>query len=171
MLGAVFLREARAAVPAAWSEATVRAALATVDHAITVGIVSAAAKELTQELLRIMLLQKLILASATLLALGLIAWGASAARISLSQELPRKTAAKPFSPGPTKSRDDRTAARSEFARHPGKVTFAGRVLGTGRTARARCEVYRTPLTGYYRRRPYHAARDCDDRTRRPLPFP
>ena len=42
-LGAVLLAEARAAVPAAWSEATVRAAVATVNHTMTVGVVSAAA--------------------------------------------------------------------------------------------------------------------------------
>ena len=85
-LGAVFLREARAAVPAAWSEATVRAAVATVNPTMTVGVVSAAAQQLTQEVFKIMLLQKLTLASATLLAAGLIAWGASAALVSLGQE-------------------------------------------------------------------------------------
>ncbi len=69
-LGAVLLREARAAVPAAWREATVRAALATVNHTMTVGVVSAAAKELAQEVLKIMLLQKLKWASAIVLAVG-----------------------------------------------------------------------------------------------------
>ncbi len=88
MLGAVFLREARAAVPAAWSEATVRAALATVNHAMTAGVVSAAAQKLAQEVFKIMLLQKLKLASATLLMAGLIAWGASAALVSLGRGAP-----------------------------------------------------------------------------------
>ena len=85
MLGAVFLREAHSAVPAAWREAAVRAALASVNHGMTIGVVSAAAKELTQDVLKTMLLQKLKLASATLLAGCLIAWGASAALVSLAQ--------------------------------------------------------------------------------------
>src|SRR5262249_29385138 len=51
--GAVLLREARAAVPSVWREATVRAAVATVHPTMTVGVVSVAAKELTQEVLRI----------------------------------------------------------------------------------------------------------------------
>ena len=46
VLGAVLLREARAAVPPAWGEATVRAALATVNPTMTVGVVSAAAKRI-----------------------------------------------------------------------------------------------------------------------------
>ena len=102
-------------MPAAWGEATVRAALATVNQAMTVGVVSAAAKELTREVLRIMLLQKLALASATLLAAGLIAWGASAALVSLRQEPSKKTAASP-DPSSTKSRERRSAARTESAR-------------------------------------------------------
>ena len=83
MLGAVFLRETQIPVPAAWAEATGRAALATVNHGKTVGVVSATVADLTQEVIRIMLLQKLTLASATFLAAGLIAWGASAALVSL----------------------------------------------------------------------------------------
>ena len=53
-----------------------RAALATVNRSLTVGIVSAGAKELTREVLNTMLLQKLTLASAVFLAAGLITWGA-----------------------------------------------------------------------------------------------
>ncbi len=74
-LGAVLLREARAAVPAAWREATVRAAVATVNHTMTVGVVSAAAQQLAQEVFKVMLLRKLTWASATLLAAGLIGVG------------------------------------------------------------------------------------------------
>ena len=127
MLGSAFLREARVAVPPAWSEATVRAAQATVNHTITVGVVSAAAKELTQEVLRIMLLQKLTLASATLLAGGLIAWGASAALVSLQEEPSKKSAA---SPDPPRRKAETAAAQPEptSLETPGKVTVRGRVL-------------------------------------------
>ena len=79
MLGAVFLREALTPVPAAWGEAAVRAAMATVNHMTTAGVVSAASKRWTREVLKIMLLQKTTWASAVLLVVGLIAWGASAA--------------------------------------------------------------------------------------------
>jgi len=79
MLGAVFLREARAAVPPAWCELTVRAALATVNHAAAAGAVSTAAYKLTQEVFKIMLLQKLKLASSALITVGVTAWAASAA--------------------------------------------------------------------------------------------
>jgi predicted DNA-binding protein (UPF0251 family) len=54
MLSAIFLREARSAAPAAWNEATVRAALSAVNHGFTVGVDSASAKELTQEVLKVM---------------------------------------------------------------------------------------------------------------------
>jgi RNA polymerase sigma factor (sigma-70 family) len=95
VLGSAFVRAARIAVPAAWTEATVRAALATVINTMTVGVVSAAAKELAREVLRIMLLQKLLLASATLLVAGLIGWEAMAALVAHSQETSRKLAARP----------------------------------------------------------------------------
>ena len=45
-LGSAFLRGARVAVPPAWRRATVRAALATVDQSLAVGVVSAGAKAL-----------------------------------------------------------------------------------------------------------------------------
>ena len=96
-LGAVLLREAQAAVPAAWCEATVRAAVATVNHTVTVGAVSATARQLAQEVFKIMLFKKLTSASAALLAAGLIGWGASAALIALGQESPRRASAPPVS--------------------------------------------------------------------------
>jgi len=96
-LGAVLLREAQAAVPVAWREATVRAAIAVVNPTITVGAVSATAQQLAQEVYKIMLLKKLTSASAALLAAGLIGWGASAALISLGQEPPQSASAPPVS--------------------------------------------------------------------------
>jgi len=95
MLGAAFLREARALVPAAWQEATVRAALDLVNHTVTAGAVSAAAGSLTREVLNIMLVQKLKLASAALIAVGVTAWAASAALISRGDEPGRKASVLP----------------------------------------------------------------------------
>ena len=94
-LGAVLLREAQAAVPVAWREATVRAAVAVGNPAITVGAISATAQKLAQEVYKIMLFKKLTSASAALLAAGLIGWGASAALIPLGQEAPKGTTAPP----------------------------------------------------------------------------
>ena len=82
-------------MPAAWSEATVRAAVATVNPTVTVGVVSAAAQQLAQEVFKIMLLQKIKFASATLLAASLIAWGATAALVSLGHEAPKEATAPP----------------------------------------------------------------------------
>jgi len=95
MLGAVILREAQSAVPPAWAEATVRAALATVNNTITIGVVSTAATTLSHEVLKMMMFQKLKLFSTALLSLGLMAWGASAALISFDEDPPRKTAPAP----------------------------------------------------------------------------
>jgi RNA polymerase sigma factor (sigma-70 family) len=92
-LGAVLLREAQAAVPVAWREATVRAAVVVVSPAITALAVSATAQQLAQEVYKIMLLKKLASASAALFAAGLIGWGAAAALISLGQEAPQGASA------------------------------------------------------------------------------
>ena len=131
-LGAVFLREARAAVPAAWSEATVRAAVAVVNPTMTVGVVSAAAQQLAQEVFKIMLLQKLTLASAALLAAGLIAWGASAALVSLKDGPSQKSAAGPqIAVLPCKGRP-RPPPRSPdrpCPRRPGRSSSAGGCSG------------------------------------------
>ena len=78
-LAALFLRESRATVPAAWGEATVRAAIATVEQKVAAGAVSAGAAKLGHEVLQFMLVQKLKLALAALVGAGLMAWGASAA--------------------------------------------------------------------------------------------
>ncbi len=94
-LSVLLLREARLAVPQAWSEATVRAALATVNHAVTAGVVSATAQQLAREVFQVMVLRKLTWLSATLLAAGLIGWGASAALISLAQEFSQRATAPP----------------------------------------------------------------------------
>jgi len=95
-LGTVLLHEARVGIPAGWSEATVRAALATVNRTMAVGVVSATANQLSQEVVKLMLLQKLTVTAATFLAAGLIAWGTSAALVRLSQEPLQKLVAAPI---------------------------------------------------------------------------
>ena len=148
MLAAVFLREARLTVPAAWCEMTVRAALATVNPSLTVAVVSAGAKQLTREVLRLMLLQKLTLASATLLAAGLIAWGASAALVSLPEEATQKLAARP---NPAPHRTAETAAGQPGPNSldtPGKVAFRGRVLAPDGRPVPGAKLYMTLAWGY-----------------------
>jgi RNA polymerase sigma factor (sigma-70 family) len=76
-LGALFLREAQSAVPSAWQEATVRAALDLVNHAITAGPV-AAAPRLAARVSRSMLTTRTLAAAAVLLSAGLIGLGAAA---------------------------------------------------------------------------------------------
>jgi RNA polymerase sigma factor (sigma-70 family) len=128
MLGAVFLREARATVPAAWSEAAVRTAVATVNHTMTVGAVSAAAKELTQEVIRIMVLQKFKMISAALLGASLMAWGASAALISLKEEPQPKTAATPRAAEQRKTPAPVPRPQPDSLVTVGKFPVRGRVL-------------------------------------------
>ena len=93
MLDAVFLLEARSAVPAALCESTARAALATIDHATATGVVSAAAYKLTREVLKMMLVQNLKLASATLLGVGLMTWATTAAIIRQGDKPPNPPSA------------------------------------------------------------------------------
>ncbi len=127
-LSAVFLREARAAVPAAWSDATVRAALATVNHTLTVGVVSAAATQLAQEVLKVMLLHKLKLGSASLLAAGVIAWGASAALVSIGPERSKKPVASAASPGQPKSETAVPQPKPALSEAGATFPVRGRVL-------------------------------------------
>ena len=118
ILGTVLLGEARAAIPAGWSEATVRAAIATVNPTMAVGVVSAAANQLSQEVFKLMLLQKLTVTAATLLAAGLIAWGASAALVGLSQEPSQKLVATPITGA------DQPPARKATEPNPGVANAA-----------------------------------------------
>jgi RNA polymerase sigma factor (sigma-70 family) len=125
-LGAVFVREARAGVPPAWSEAAVRSALATVNHTMAAGTVSAAATQLAEEVFKVMFLQKLAWASATLLAGGLIAWGASAALVAPAQEPP-----KAIVKGADSSIDRNTAPTAREPK-PGPIDTAGTFSVRGR---------------------------------------
>jgi RNA polymerase sigma factor (sigma-70 family) len=146
-LGAVLLREARAAVPAAWNEATVRAAVAVVNPAITVWAVSPAARQLAHEVFKVMWLQKLTLASLTLLAAGLIAWGASAALVSHQDEPSQKSAA---GPGPATQRPAEATVPQPGptpSDTPGKVPVGGRVLGPDGRPIANAKIYRAPAFG------------------------
>jgi RNA polymerase sigma factor (sigma-70 family) len=122
-LGAVLLREARAAVPSAWREATVRAAVATLNRTMAVAVVSAAARQLARKVFRVMVLRAITTTSATLLAAGLIAWGASTALVSPGQDAPKRaivpssTAARVVPP-----------PKPEIADASGRFPARGRVL-------------------------------------------
>ena len=79
----------------------------TINPAIAAGTVSAAAQSLTQEVLKIMLVQKLKIASAALLGAGLMAWAASAALVS-----------RAMSPRRRPRRRSRSGQRSRRAANP-----------------------------------------------------
>jgi RNA polymerase sigma factor (sigma-70 family) len=147
-LGSAFLGAARLAVPPAWSQAAVRAALATVDHSLTAGIVSAAAQELTREVLGIMLLKKLTLTSAVLMAGGLIAWGASATLISPQEGPSQKVAARPNVAPQPKAEKAASRPGPNAVDPPAKVMVRGRVLGPDGRPVAGAKLYRTSKYGY-----------------------
>ncbi len=123
-LGAVFLGEARAAVPPAWNAAAVRAALHTINPSLAAGAASTAARSLTQEVLKTMSVRKLTMASATLLGAGVMAWAASAALA------PRDN--QPSKPAPAAARRTAPAPRPEADAEPpdavGTFPARGRVL-------------------------------------------
>ncbi len=150
ILGAVFLREARAAVPTAWSEATVRAVRAAINQGISTGLVSAAAAKMTDEVLRIMLVRKLALTSAALLTAALIAWRASAAFVSRSDEPSKKTIATSHSPVQPKSETPVRGPEPKLVDSTDKVSIGGRVLGPDGQPVARAKLYLTVMRGYYR---------------------
>ncbi len=127
MLGAVFLREAQAAVPPAWNAAVVRAAIDTINPAVAVGTISVAAQSLTREVLKLMLIQKLKLASAALLGAGLMAWAASAAFISRGDE-PRGPATAPVARRATPADASQSAPAPDPPHGVGMFPAAGRVL-------------------------------------------
>lgn len=159
ILGTILLREAQAAVPSAWGEATVRAALAASGRGIASGIASAAAQEFTHEVLKMMLIQKLAYTTAILLSAGLIAWGASATLISSGDEPPRTVVEKPAVPPRNKSEGTapraKPAATEPTPEVPEKVRFAGRVIGPDDKPVADAKIFRTPATGNLRQ-PYEA---------------
>jgi RNA polymerase sigma factor (sigma-70 family) len=139
MLGTVVLRESLAAVPPAWAEATVRAALAIVNESITIGVVSAAATKLSHEVLKMMMFQKLKLFSAAILGVGLMAWGASAALISFPEEPPRKTAATP--PEQRKAQVAVPQPEADPLDPVGKFPVRGRVLDPDGKPVANAQIY------------------------------
>jgi RNA polymerase sigma factor (sigma-70 family) len=139
-LGTVFLREAQTAVPPVWSKATVGAAMDLVNHTITPGTVSAAAGSLTHEVLKIMLLQKLKLASAALLGAGLMAWVATAALISRGDE-PQKPAPAPVARRATPTDAPQLATEPDPLDAVGTFPVAGRVLDPDDKPVAGAEVY------------------------------
>ncbi|MFI5454404.1 MAG: sigma-70 family RNA polymerase sigma factor [Isosphaerales bacterium] len=141
MLGAAFLREARALVPVAWQQATVRAALDILNHTVAVGAVSMAAQSLTREVLKIMLLQKLKLASAALITVGVTAWAASAALISRGDEAPK--AAPPPAVVQRANPAPQAHAEADLLDAVGTFPVSGRVLDPDGKPVAGAEVYIT----------------------------
>jgi RNA polymerase sigma factor (sigma-70 family) len=134
-LGAVFLREARAAVPPAWNAAAVRAALRTIHPAVTAGTVSAAAQSLTHEVLETMFVQKLTIALAALIGAGLMAWATSAALVSRGDEPPAVPAAVVQRAAP------RPEAESGALDTVGTFPVRGRVLDPDGRPVAGAEIY------------------------------
>ena len=101
-----------------------------------------------------MLLQKLTLASATLLAAGLIAWGASAALVSLGQEAPKGATAPPAAAvRPNRPHTAVPQPKPASADTDGTFPVRGRVLdpdgkpvaGAGVYVRHHAEVQWTPI--------------------------
>ena len=90
MLGTLRLGAARAAVPSAWRIATVRAAVAALGPTTAAVAASATALTLTRGVLRTMLIQKLTLASATLLTSSLLAWGGLSAALPSNGQVAEK---------------------------------------------------------------------------------
>lgn len=96
-----------------------------------------------------MLVQKLTWATATLLAAGLIAWGASAALV-LPQEKPsQKLAMRPNPPPQAKAGTDVAQPEPNSLDSPGKVTVRGRVLAPDGRAVPGAKLYRTPAVDYH----------------------
>ncbi len=95
-LGALFLREARSAVPPAWQEATVRAALDLVQHTATAGML-AAAPRLAARTWRRMMMTRTLVAAAVLLSAGLagLVAGAFIRGMPMKQAAPVAKAAVP----------------------------------------------------------------------------
>ena len=136
-LGAVFLREAQAAVPPAWNAAVVRAAIDIVNPAVVAGSASAAARLLTREVLKSMLLHKLKLASAALLGAGLIAWAASAALASCGDDPPEAAPA----PGAQQAVPSPPDSEPGSLDTVGTFPVAGRVLDADDKPVAGAEIY------------------------------
>lgn len=146
VVGSAFLRQACVPVPPAWGHATVRAAMAAVDHSLIVGAASAAARQLTREVLRMMWLHKFTVASASLLAAGMVAWGASAALISLQEGPSRKPGEMP-DPAMKKAEAAVPQPVPAAPAAPGKVLIRGRVLGPDGRPVPGAKIYRAPALG------------------------
>ncbi|MEJ7637640.1 MAG: sigma factor-like helix-turn-helix DNA-binding protein [Singulisphaera sp.] len=122
-LAALLLREGGMVVPPAWRETAVRAALAYSESMVATGVVSAAAATLSYEVLKTMMLQKLKLASAALLGVGFLTWGASAALIAPAEnpsDDPRSTPVarpteRPARPNSIPTRSTRLACSRSMA--------------------------------------------------------
>ena len=140
VLAAVRLRDAGTVVPPAWRGSTLRAALDLVNSTAGAGAVSAAAQSLTQEVLKMMFVQRLTFAVFALLGAGLMAWAASAALVSKDDEPPRTPAATAgrTAPQPRAEANPRNAV--------GTFPIHGRVFGPDGKPVAGAGVYVRPFT-------------------------
>ncbi len=148
--------EAQAAVPPEWGEAIVRAALAMVNHTTTAGIVSASARELTHSVARTLLLHTVAMASTSLLAAGLVAWGAFAMLTSLSDDASEKTTEAPDSVVARRADTVVPQPGQQTPETPGKVRIRGRVVGPEKQPVSGAKLYATVSHGF-RREPFPAA--------------
>jgi RNA polymerase sigma factor (sigma-70 family) len=124
-LGAALLREAQAAVPVAWREATIRAALDLLNPTGAAGAVSVAAQSLTDEVFKTMFVHKLAMASAGLLGAGLMAWAAAAALTTQGDQPPKAATARVDQRAAPMPRPD---AQTDLLDETGTLPIRGRVL-------------------------------------------
>ncbi len=138
---------------AACLQAIVRVAVASVDSTRTVGVVSAAVQQMVREELKVLLLQRLTWASATLLAAGLVAGGASASLVSFAH-VPSQTLAATSNPSPQRKAETTVSqpAPTSFD-PPDKLMIRGRVLAPDGRSIHGAKLYLAPSIGYLKR-PY-----------------
>ena len=82
LMAELFRPDALDVVSEALSESTARAALAAVSHDSATGAISNSARALAYEMLKTMVIRKLVLASLAFLGVGLVAWAASTELVS-----------------------------------------------------------------------------------------
>jgi RNA polymerase sigma factor (sigma-70 family) len=123
MIGMLMLHEARIAVPPAWSESAVRAALAARDHGAIAGLVSASACALVSRMVAITALRRLTMAFALLTGVSLAAWTVCA-MLAADGEPPRGKQKGVDASTPRAA--DKRADRSQDDSPTAEITVTGR---------------------------------------------
>jgi RNA polymerase sigma factor (sigma-70 family) len=136
---ALLALQARAPVPAACLDATVRAAVAMANSTLAAGGVSATVQQMVRTEWKSMLIHRFTSVSAALVASGLVAWGSLAVLSSHGQEAPRST-----SRSPTAARRKAEAANANgpnrSADRGKEVILKGKVFGVDGKAFAGAKV-------------------------------